>query len=71
MFLRKDDITYNISHVVKEELMEMIEHFKLERIEPTEMECNTKDMIFVRGFVEVYNKDEGSAAHIKSNKALK
>lgn len=29
MFVKKDDITYSISHVMKEELMEMIDHFKL------------------------------------------
>lgn len=61
MFVKKDDITYRIGHFQKDEVEEMVEHFKLQRIEPIEIQETAKDLIFVRGYVEITLKEEGSA----------
>jgi hypothetical protein len=61
MFVKKDDITYRIGNFQKEEVEEMVQHFKLERIEPIEINETAKDLIFIRGHVEIISKEEGSA----------
>lgn len=61
MFVKKDDITYRIGHFQKDEVEEMVEHFKLQRIDPIEIQETAKDLIFVRGYVEIILKEEGSA----------
>ncbi|CAM6001191.1 unnamed protein product [Sphagnum balticum] len=38
MFVKKDDITFKIGHLQKEEVMEMVAGFKLQRIEVSEIE---------------------------------
>lgn len=61
MFVKKDDITFCIGHFQKDELRDMIEHFRLERIEPIEIENTAKDLIFLRGHAEITQKEEVSA----------
>ncbi|CAM5999246.1 unnamed protein product [Sphagnum balticum] len=58
MFVKKDDITFKIGHLQKEEVMEMVSGFKLQRIEVGEIEETEKDMIFIRGNVEVVSSLE-------------
>jgi hypothetical protein len=57
MFVKKDDITFRIGHFSKDEVQEMISHFKLERIEPIEIEETSKDLIFIRGYAEIIVKE--------------
>jgi hypothetical protein len=66
MFVKKDDITYRIGHFQKDEVHDMIEHFKLQRIDPIVITETSKDLIFIRGYVEIIVKEEGSA--IKSDR---
>jgi hypothetical protein len=60
MFVKKDDITYRIGHFQELELKEIIESFYLLKIQPSVINDFDKDMIFIRGHVEVHT-DEGTA----------
>ena len=44
----------------------MVDHFNLERIDPIEIEETPKDLIFIRGHVEIVTKQDASA--VKSDR---
>lgn len=60
MFLKKEDISYRISHIQKEVVENMVASFRLRRIDPATIDDPEEDMIFIRGNAETSYKDERS-----------
>ena len=61
MFHRKDEVSYRISQLQKEQLEQLIANFKLKCIGPDILEDPDDDMIFIRGNIEVTTvRDEKS-----------
>lgn len=53
MFLKKEDISYRISHIHKDTLEHLINSFRLLRIDPRNIDNPEDDMIFIRGNIDV------------------
>ena len=60
MFVKKEDISYRISHIHKDTLEHLISTFKLVRLEPGTLENPEEDMIFIRGNIDITYREEKS-----------